>query len=108
MESTLIYVLIGAVIPYILGKLGIKVPPVPSPNGPPTPSDFSALITQIIKSLLEQLLPSIQEIVRTEVAARPPIKEAVAPVLPVTEVQPDGSVIVRIPASAVASSPATK
>ena len=72
-----------------LPSLPGPTPPAPDQPGPaPAPSWINQLINGIIAALLQKFLPAVQEVVRSELANRPPVQPADQPKI---EQLPDGS-----------------
>jgi hypothetical protein len=72
--------LVVGVLGYFAPRLGINVPWGPKPVDPanptpapaPLPTSLNAIVEAVLKAVLERFLPHVQEIVRTEIANRPP------------------------------------
>lgn len=106
---------IAVVAAIFLPKLGINVPwspkpvdpnnPTPAPAPAPLPVSLEGLVEAIIKAVLARVLPQIQEVVKVEVANRPPVNAAV----PVSvQANADGSAKIEGPGISVTTSAVAK
>lgn len=104
-NTLLLLVGVGLALAYKMGWLKQPAPPPVDPNNPtpapspfPFPLDLNTLVSQIVNLLLGKLLPKIptieslqpmvQEVVRSELADRPPVREK-----PPVETLPDGRIV---------------
>lgn len=68
--NSILYLVLGTLLLPLLKRF---LPNLKLPNVPSVPAlDISAIVNAIVAALLERLVPQVQEIVRAEVAKRPP------------------------------------
>jgi len=105
--------IVVGVLGYFAPRLGINVPWGPKPVDPanptppapaPVPTSLNAIVEAVLKAVLERFLPHVQQIVKEEIANRPPVNGGNAAPVSV-EAKADGSTVIAAGGLSVTTAP---